>query len=181
MNNKEFMQYTQEIENFYGQKLSDVERNVWYENFKFLTIERFNYIIAEIYKTNKFMPKLSEILAVHRSIPYKATVEVEEVKGQCKKCNNTGYIIYNKVENGKEYKFSAVCECGRQARYDGTKVADPKNQSKYYIPTVAEIGLEVKESKPSKQQVLASMQKLKNSSIIPESIRNIIRQEFMKM
>ena len=88
MNNKEFMQYTQEIENFYGQKLSDVERNVWYENLKFLTIERFNYIIAEIYKTNKFMPKLSEILDMHKSIPYRATVEVEEVKGYCKKCNS---------------------------------------------------------------------------------------------
>lgn len=181
MNKKEFIDYIKELENFYGQPLNDTEREVWFENLKFMTIQRFNYIIAEVYKTNKFMPKLSEILAIHKSIPYTALKEQKEVKGDCPKCGNTGYVIYTKVIDGHSYKFGAVCECGRQKRYDGRQVADERNRSDYYIPTVSEIGIEVKDNKPTKQQVYESMLKLKNSPILPESIRDIIRQEFIKM
>lgn len=180
MQYKEFYQYVQELQNFYDKKLNEKELEVWYENLKFMTIERFNYIIAEIYKTNPFLPKLSEILAIHRSIPYKVTTQVEEVKGICKKCNNTGYIIYTKVIDEHDYKFCAVCNCGRQARYDGTKVADPKNQSKYYIPTLAETGLEIKENRPANEEIISSMKKLANSPIISENIKNIIRENFRK-
>lgn len=181
MNKKEFIDYIKELENFYGQPLNDTEREVWFENLKFMTIQRFNYIIAEVYKTNKFMPKLSEILGIHKSIPYTAMQEQVKLKGNCPKCGNTGYVIYTKLVDGHSYQFTAVCDCGRQQRYDGRQCADAKNQSDYYIPTITEIGIEVKDNKPTKQQVYESMLKLKNSQILPESIRNIIRQEFIKM
>ena len=181
MDKKEFMQYTQELENFYGQKLSDIEKTIWYEDLKFMTIERFNYIISEIYKTNKFMPKLSEIFAIHKSIPYTAMTEPIKVNGDCNKCGNTGYVIYTKIVEGKPYKYAAICDCGRQKRYDGRQIADERNRSDYYIPTISEIGLDIKDNKPTKQQVYDSMMKLKDSPILPESIRNIIRQEFIKM
>ena len=181
MNKKEFIDYIKELENFYGQPLNDTEREVWFENLKFMTIQRFNYIIAEVYKTNKFMPKLSEILAIHKSIPYTAMQEQVKAKGNCPKCGNAGYVIYTKLVDGHSYQFTAVCDCGRQQRYDGRQCADAKNQSDYYIPTITEIGIEVKDNKPTKQQVYESMLKLKNSQILPESIRNIIRQEFIKM
>ena len=180
MTNKEFMQYTQEIENFYGQKLSDVEKNVWYENLKFMTIERFNYIIAEIYKVNKFMPKLAEVLEMHRSIPYVENIK-KDVKGHCEKCDDTGYVTYTKIVNNRPYTYMAVCDCGRHNRYDGSKIHDEKHRSDYYMPTVDEIGLEVKTSEPSKKQVYDSMMKLKDSTILPESIREIVRKEFVKM
>lgn len=181
MQYKEFYQYVQELQNYYDKKLNEKELEVWYESLKFMTIQRFNYIIAEIYKTSPFLPRLSQILEIHRSIPYTAMTEPVKVNGDCSKCGNTGYVIYTKVIDGHSYRFGAVCECGRQKRYDGRQVADERNRSDYYIPTVSEIGLEVKEAKPTKQQVYESMLKLKNSPILPEGIRNIIRQEFVKM
>lgn len=181
MNNKDFIQYVQEIERFYGQRLNDKEREVWYESLKFMTLERFNYIIAEIYKTNKFMPKLSDVMDMHKQIPYTTATPQKEVNGHCEKCNDTGYIIYTKEIEGHPYKYAAVCDCGRQNRYDGKTIQDERHRSEYYVPTLDEIGLEVKSSKPSKQQVLESMTKIKDSSIMPESIKDIIRREFVKM
>lgn len=181
MNNKDFLDNVQVLENVYKQELSADELRIWYDNLKFMTTERFCYIIAEVYKTCKYMPKLSEILAIHKSIPYTAMQEQKEIKGDCPKCGNTGYVIYTKQKEGHSYQFTAVCDCGRQQRYDGRQCTDAKNQSDYYIPTITEIGLEVKDNKPSKQQVIESMNKVKNSGIISEQIKDIIRQEFMKM
>lgn len=181
MDKKDFLDNIQVLENVYKQDLSADELRIWYENLSFMTTERFCYIIAEVYKTCKYMPKLSEIIAIHKSIPYTAMAEPVKVNGDCSKCGNTGYVIYNKVIDGHSYRFGAVCECGRQKRYDGRQVADERNRSDYYIPTASEVGIEIKDNKPTKQQVYESMLKLKNSPILPESIRNIIRQEFVKM
>ena len=56
---KEFVDYITELENYYNQKLNDTEKEIWYNSLKFMTVQRFNLIISEIYKANKFMPKLS--------------------------------------------------------------------------------------------------------------------------
>ena len=61
---KKFNEYIRQLQNFYGQNLSETELDIWYENLKGMSLERFNYVIAEIYRINKFMPKLSEILEV---------------------------------------------------------------------------------------------------------------------
>lgn len=181
MSEKEFYKYVQELQNFYGQKLSEMELTVWYENLKFMSMQRFNYILAEIYKTSKFIPKLAEILEIHKTIPYTVTQDTPQISGKCEKCNNTGYVLYNKDIDGITYTYCAVCECGRQKRYDGKECVDPKNKRDYYIPTAKELGLKVTTTKPTKEQVLQSMNKLKNSGIIPESIKEIIRREFVKM
>ena len=143
MNKKEFIQYVQELENFYGQKLNDTEREIWFKNLEFMTIQRFNYIIAEIYKTNKFMPKLAEILNIHKSLGYTTVDEQFVVQGDCKKCGNTGYVTYKKIIQNMPYTYVAVCECGRQKRYDGRKCENPKNKSNYYTPLMSELGLEI--------------------------------------
>ena len=55
MTKQEFIEYVGQIENVYkNQNLSNIEKEIWYENLKFMSIERFNYILAEIYKTSKF-------------------------------------------------------------------------------------------------------------------------------
>ena len=176
MDRKDFLDNVQVLENIYKQDLTADELRIWYDNLKFMTTERFCYIITEVYRTCKYMPKLSEILAIHKSIPYTALKEQKEVKGDCSKCKNTGYVIYTKAVEGYPYQFAAVCDCGRQQRYDGRQCTDAKNQSDYYIPTLSEMGLEIKDNKPSKQQVIASMIKVKNSGIVSEEIKNIIRQ-----
>ena len=180
MEYKDFFEYIKQIENVYGQEMSEIEIEIWYNNLKFMSIERFNYILAEIYKTNKFMPKLADILQLHKQIPYTANKEEKEIKKECKKCNGTGYVMYNKIIEGKPYQYAAVCDCKRQDRYDGTKCTDERNKSKYYIPTVDEIGLEVEEGTPSNEEVVKSMKMLANSPIISEDIKNIIRENFRK-
>ena len=180
MDRKEFKCYVDQIENFYGQTLNGVERDIWYENLKFMSLERFNYILSEIYKTNKFMPKLADILQVHKQIPYTAQKEEREIKNDCKKCNGTGYVSYiNEIINRK-YQYAAVCDCGRREKYDGTKCTDAKNKSNYYIPTITEIGLNIQENKPTNDEIVKSMKMLQNSPIISENIKNIIRENFRR-
>lgn len=180
MQYKEFYQYVEEIQNFYNDKLNEKELEIWYDNLKFMTIERFNLIISEIYKINKFMPKLSEILDMHKQIPYTANIEQKEVKGHCKKCNDTGYVMYTKIVDGMPYQYAAVCDCGREQRYTGRNCIDPRNKSDYCVPTIQELGLEVEDDIPSDEKIIKSMNKLKNSDIISDEIRNLIRQEFRK-
>lgn len=180
MTRNEFIEYVEQIQNVYHKELTAIELDIWYENLKFMTIERFNYILSEIYKTNKFMPTLADILQVHKQIPYTAKKDEKEINGSCKKCNGTGYIFYTKEVSNKKYKYSAVCDCGRNERYDGTKCVDPKNKSKYYIPTLAETGLEIKENRPTNEEIISSMRKLANSPIISENIKNIIRENFKR-
>lgn len=177
---KEFVDYITELENYYNQKLNDTEKEIWYNSLKFMTVERFNYILSQLYEVNKFMPKLSEVLDMHKQIPYTAKKEEKEVKSSCKKCNGTGYVFYTKEISGKKYKYSAVCDCGRCERYDGKKCADPKNKSNYYIPTIAETGLNIQENKPTNNEIVKSMKILQNSPIISEDIKNIIRENFRR-
>lgn len=177
MQYKEFYDYVQELQNYYNQKLNETEMNIWYENLKFMTVQRFNLIISELYKVNKFMPKLSEVLDMHKQIPYTTK---KEIKGNCKKCDGIGYVFYIKEINNKKYKFSAVCDCGRNERYDGRKCANPKNKSEYYIPTIAETGLNIQENKPTNNEIVRSMKMLQNSPIISEDIKNIIRENFRR-
>ena len=181
MNNKEFIEYVSQLENFYNQSLNDAEREIWFKNLSFMTVERFNLIISEIFKINKYMPRLSEILEVHRQIPYTArTFEENKNIGHCEKCNDTGYVTYTKLINNMPYKYVAVCDCGRQQRYDGKQCTDPKNKSDYYIPTAREIDLKVKTDMPSNEEIIKSMKMLKDSSIISEDIKNVIRENFRK-
>lgn len=161
---KEFMQYIQEIQNYYGTELNETEMNIWYENLKFLSVERFNYILSELYKTNKFMPKLSEVLDMHRQIPY--TEKQEEVREHCEKCNDIGYVVFKKMIQGMPYEFAVLCNCGRQKNKD--------------MPTIDDIGLKVETTLPGEEEVIKSMQMLKDSLIISEDIRNIIRENFRK-
>lgn len=180
MDRKEFKCYVDQIENFYGQTLNGVERDIWYENLKFMSLERFNYILSEIYKTKKFMPKLADILQVHKQIPYTAQKEEREIKNDCKKCNGTGYVFYIKEINNRKYQYAAVCDCGRREKYNGTKCTDAKNKSNYYIPTITEIGLNIQENKPTNDEIVKSMKMLQNSPIISENIKNIIRENFRR-
>lgn len=178
MNKKEFEQYISEIENVYGKTLNNEQMNIWYENLKFMTIERFNYILSEIYKSNKFMPTLADILQVHKQIPYTVGQVEEKVTGHCSKCGDTGYVIYTEIINGMPYKKASVCSCKRQVRYDGRQCTEPKNKSDYYIPSVDELGLEVKENKPSQKEIVKSMNILNNSSFLSEDVKNIIRKKY---
>lgn len=180
MKYKEFMDYVTELQNYYNQELNETEVGIWYESLKFMTVERFNYILSQLYEVNKFMPKLSEVLDMHKQIPYTVGKQEKKINGHCEKCNDTGYIIYTKIINNMPYKYTAVCDCGRQDRYDGRQCVKEKDKSDYYIPTIQEIGLEVKSTRPTDAEIIKSMNMLKNSSIISENIKDIIRENFRR-
>ena len=171
---KEFTGYVTEIENFYGSELSETEKTIWYNNLKTLSLERFNYIISIIYKTSKFMPKLADILQINKQIPYENSIEPKKKIGKCNKCNGTGYIIYTKEVDGKEYQYAMVCDCGRQERYSGKDCENAMNQSKYYIPTLQETGLKYTPRVYSKEEIIKSMNMIQKNNLISEDLKNII-------
>lgn len=172
---KEFTEVIDEMQAMYEKKLNDTEINIWYDNLKFLSVKRFRYIISEIYRINSYMPKLADVLKMHKDIPYKPPEE-EKSKEYCKKCNNTGIIFYTKEIEGKPYQYACACTCNRQS-YDGRKIKEEKDRSDFYLASAEQLGFEDVTNKPSKEEVIASMIKVKDSGIVSENIKAIVRKK----
>lgn len=140
---EEFFEVVQEMENFYGKEMTTEQKKIWYENLKNIGATRFRYIIANLYKTSKFLPKLADIFEMNISIGRTEEKKEEQKNGEkCNKCNNTGYIFYKQIINGYQYEFVAICSCGRKRQYKGWEVNDERKKSKYFIPLAVEMGLE---------------------------------------
>lgn len=140
---EEFFEVVQEMENFYGKEMTTEQKKIWYENLKNIGATRFRYIIANLYKTSKFLPKLADVFEINISIGRTEEKKEERKNGEkCKKCNNTGYIFYKQIINEYTYEFVAVCSCGRKRQYKGWEVNDERKKSKYFIPLAVEVGLE---------------------------------------
>lgn len=142
---EEFTNTTKQVENFYGKELTDDQKQVWFRELKNLNITRFNYIIAQVYRTSKFLPKLADILEINANLGY-SQAKKEQQTNYCKKCKGTGYVTYTKVfDNGDGRKFlneyGAICTCRQKPRYEGWKITDEKNRSNYFIPYIEEIGV----------------------------------------
>ena len=172
---EEFQEQIKQLQAMYDKILNETEIKIWYENLKFMTIARFKYIISVIYKTKTYMPKLAEILEIHKELPYKP-LEKEENKEYCKKCNNTGIIIYIKEIEGKPYKYACACTCGR-ANYDGRQMKDDKLKSDFYLASAEQLGFDNITNTPSKEEVISSMIKVKDSGIVSENIKAIVRKK----
>lgn len=166
---KEFKEYITELQNVYDKKFNDTQIQVWYENLKFMSVERFNYILAEFYKTSQFMPSLADILEKHKSIPYEE--KKEETSGMCKKCNNTGYITYTKELNGYPYTYVATCSCKRQQPYE---------DEKYKMKTAEELGFTEKPKETTEEEIINAMVKLSNSGMVSEQFKQMMRENIRK-
>lgn len=140
----EFMDTIKQMENFYGKEMTDEQKRIWFENLKVMNIERFRYIAVNLYKTSKFMPKLSDIFDLNISIG-SINKKVESNKTDCKKCGNTGYIVYKKIiKNANcniEYNYGAICNCNRKKQYKGWELSDVRYRSKYYTPLAIELSI----------------------------------------
>lgn len=134
----EFIDETSDIEKYYAKELDEFQRKIWFDELKDISLSRYRQIIREIFRTSKFMPRLSDILEVHRNLSFKRE-ETQEEKVQCDKCNSEGYILYTKMFEGIPYIYAARCTCknGDSYRYDGRKLQ--KDKSKYYIPSIEEV------------------------------------------
>ena len=58
----DFTKATTEIENFYQKEISDEQKKVWFQELKGMDIRRFKYVISQVYRTCKFIPKLADII-----------------------------------------------------------------------------------------------------------------------
>ena len=98
-----------------------------------------------VFKECKFMPKLSDILEIDEKLPGENSKKKQKV--ECNMCKGSGFHLYEKiVDNGVQklsYTFLARCECqnGLEYAYDGTKISDARYRSKYYIPTIQQLGI----------------------------------------
>ncbi len=141
---EEFTEIKNEIENFYKKKISEEEKKRWYEEFKQMDTKRFKYIIAQAYRTLKFIPKLADIIEINANLGY-SPVKKEEETIKCNKCRGTGYILYQKeIKNGEEKmknSYMAICSCGKQKQYKGWEISDERHRTNYYIPLAVELGL----------------------------------------
>ena len=140
---KEFVEETQDLEEFFSKDLKEFERKIWYEELKNMPLHRYRQLIHEACKKCKYMPKLADIILLNNELSY-STKEKKQIEHEdCKKCNGVGVIFYKKIIDGFEYDFVARCDCnnGQNYAYDGRKVSDPKNRSNYYIPTLEQINL----------------------------------------
>lgn len=146
MTNVEFVEATENIENFYGKELKEFERKIWFQELKNLDISRYRQVIRQVYIDCKFMPKLADIIDINSTLNFEQKQEHIE-KVDCKKCKGNGFITYTKfVQEGYKklpYLFIAKCDCknGENYNYDGRKLEDKANKSDYYIPNLQQINL----------------------------------------
>lgn len=136
MTDVEFLEVTQEIEKFYSKdgkpnELTTEQSRIWFDELKNLKKEHYRQISREVYRTQKFMPKLADIIEIKRTLPSPVNKEDEQVY-KCKKCNGTGYVIYTKIMsdwNDSPYQFATRCTC-------------PNGQKKSHkIPTIEQVGM----------------------------------------
>lgn len=107
----EFIDETDELFKFYGKELNSYERGIWFEELKTISAERYRQIVRECFRTQRFMPKLADILKVKMDLPAKIREEWEPVK--CDKCDSMGIITYHQRDNqnGIDYLYGARCTC----------------------------------------------------------------------
>lgn len=108
---EEFDEETRKLEKFYDKEIPEEQRKVWYEELKKIDIIRYKYIIGQIYRKNKYLPKLAEILEVNKTIGYTEQLKQKEEKIKCNYCNGTGFIFYKKKVGDIIYDYVCRCNC----------------------------------------------------------------------
>lgn len=129
---EEFDEETRKLEKFYDKDIPDEQRKIWYEEFKGINITRYKYLISQVYRKCKFMPKLADMIETNKSIGYMQEKEQEQKKEitKCNKCKGTGFIFYKKQEGNLWYDY--VCRCNCVNGYQINKA----------IPTEQQLGIE---------------------------------------
>lgn len=137
MTREEFAINTKTLEEFYNKEFNYTQSDIWYDELKLFTAEKYERAVRQACKSLQYKPTLSQILDIIRTI--KGTQEQESVK--CNLCNGTGYLTYTKVIYGHEYEYACLCTCqnAKGKEYDGTKIADKEHRSQYYIAKAEDV------------------------------------------
>ena len=129
---EEFDEETRKLEKFYDKEIPEEQRKIWYEEFKGISITRYKYLISQVYRKCKFMPKLADMIEINKKTGVIQKKEDETV--YCPKCNGIGLILYKKKFNDNIYDMVCRCDC-----INGMKICKE-------IPTIQEISI-MKEEK----------------------------------
>lgn len=108
MTMQEFIDVTDDIEKFYGKAINSFERNIWFEEIGKLKVEKYKKIVKHCFRTEKYMPKLADILRIKKELPNE---RVEWIPVDCRRCNSTGMISYHKFNQLNEMYYTYVCRC----------------------------------------------------------------------
>jgi len=110
MNIHEFNFIVNEMEKYYCKKLEDEQSKIYFKQLSFLSVERFKQIVDEIYKNNKFMPKVADIIDIDKKL---SKPEMTILKVDCKECNGSGIVMYSQKDEESDYmyEYGARCAC----------------------------------------------------------------------
>lgn len=106
---EEFLEETETLETFFEKPLNSEQSKMWYEEFKSYPVEKYRRMVLKAKQTQKFMPKLADMIEIaEKDVDATPTQEehFEEVK--CKKCRNSGLILYYDDKKAPHY---ALCDC----------------------------------------------------------------------
>lgn len=128
----EFRRETGNLESFYEKAYNSTQMQIWYEELREYTIEKYKQAIKHICKTSQYRPTLSLVIETIRKVKHE---EKPREQYECKACHSTGIIFYKKVIEGLEYEYACQCNCPNAIGldYDGTKIADKEHRSQYYL------------------------------------------------
>ena len=110
---EEFDEETRKLEKFYDKEIPEEQRKIWYDEFKGISITRYKYLISQVYRKCKFMPKLADMIEINKSIGYMQPREQEQKKqlAECDKCKGTGFVFYKKQKGTLWYDYVCRCNC----------------------------------------------------------------------
>ena len=123
MTQNEFLNCLDKWETFYKNKdesnvLTTYQTEIWFENLKMINQDRFLQIINECFKEYKYMPKLADLINLHKTLKYPTKEKKEKVK--CDICKGKGFIIYlRKIPelSNINYQYVARCNCQNARDY----------------------------------------------------------------
>lgn len=141
----EFIQATNRLETYYQKEYTKEQLKIMYEELKIHSLDRYKLLISKAIQQCKFLPKVADLIQINKESPFKNSEEERAEKIECKRCNSTGYVLYDKlVNNGNEklkYTFMAVCQCGNVKQYKGWEISEKEHRTNYYTPMAQELGL----------------------------------------
>ena len=144
MQSGEFIEATEKLEQYYDKEYTKDQRQIMYDELKDIEIERYRKLISIVIRKSKFLPKVADIIDANNEEPYTNNKNQQE-KIKCKKCNGTGYIVYNKVMQDGNKKYTvpcgALCDCGNARQYKGWEITDTRYRTNFYTPYAKELNL----------------------------------------
>lgn len=139
MTYEEFIIETTTLEEFYNKEFNNTQKQIWYEELKRYVAEKYNKAIRIACRDNQYRPTLSEMLNIIKAV--KLDNIAQEKTGNCKACNNTGYVIYKKQVDGKTYDYACLCTCinATGLEYNGLQVNEQEHRQPFYLAKAQDI------------------------------------------